>query len=145
MEKVRRETHPEPPFCTFRGCDRATVVAHISGGLGEVAPASAAHPRLTGYLPAADEPWKIAARAEFLLEFQPRLRHNLIGHDCEHIAGMCGGCRVSVAGKPVLACGDGPEFDAHQVDFEQFALRNRAYVSQEKLVLERHQSRVGVT
>ena len=59
--------------------------------------------------------------------------------------GMCGGCRVSVAGKPVLACGDGPEFDAHQVDFEQFALRNRAYVTQEKLVLERHQSRVGVT
>ena len=42
--------------------------------------------------------------------------------------GMCGGCRVSVAGKPVLACGDGPELDAHQVDFEQFALRNRAYV-----------------
>jgi ferredoxin--NADP+ reductase len=40
---------------------------------------------------------------------------------------------------------DGPEFDAHQVDFEQLALRNRAYVCQEKLVLERHQCRVGVT
>jgi ferredoxin/flavodoxin---NADP+ reductase len=59
--------------------------------------------------------------------------------------GMCGGCRVSVAGKPVFACVDGPEFDAHQVDFEQLALRNRAYVSQEKLVLERQQCQVGVT
>jgi ferredoxin--NADP+ reductase len=59
--------------------------------------------------------------------------------------GMCGGCRVSVGGKPVFACVDGPEFDAHQVDFEQLALRNRAYVCQEKLVLARHQYRVGVT
>lgn len=59
--------------------------------------------------------------------------------------GMCGGCRVSVAGKPVFACVDGPEFDAHLVDFDQLALRNRSYVSQEKLVLERHQCRVGVT
>jgi ferredoxin/flavodoxin---NADP+ reductase len=58
--------------------------------------------------------------------------------------GMCGGCRVSVGGKPVFACVDGPEFDAHQVDFEQLALRNRAYVSQEKLVLERHNCRVGL-
>lgn len=59
--------------------------------------------------------------------------------------GMCGGCRVSVAGKPVFACVDGPEFDAHQVDFEQLALRNRAYASQERLVLERHQCRIHVT
>ena len=59
--------------------------------------------------------------------------------------GMCGGCRVSVGGKAVFACVDGPEFDAHQVDFEQLALRNRAYVSQEKLVLEQHQCRVGLT
>jgi glutamate synthase (NADPH) small chain len=58
--------------------------------------------------------------------------------------GMCGGCRVSVGGKAVFACVDGPEFDAHQVDFAQLALRNRAYVSQEKLVLERHQCRVGL-
>ena len=43
------------------------------------------------------------------------------------------------------ACVDGPEFDAHQVDFEQLAPRNRAYVSQEKLVMGRHQCQVGVT
>ena len=47
--------------------------------------------------------------------------------------GMCGGCRVSVGGKPLFACVDGPEFDAHQVDFEQLASRNRAYVAEERL------------
>ncbi|HKW99364.1 MAG TPA: NADPH-dependent glutamate synthase [Bryobacteraceae bacterium] len=58
--------------------------------------------------------------------------------------GMCGGCRVSVDGKPVFACVDGPEFDAHKVDFEQLALRNRAYVSEEKLARERHECLVGL-
>lgn len=41
--------------------------------------------------------------------------------------GMCGGCRVLVGGKTKFACVDGPEFDAHQVDFEILATRNRAY------------------
>lgn len=58
--------------------------------------------------------------------------------------GMCGGCRVSVGGKPVFACVDGPEFDAHQVDFDLLTLRNRAYVAEEKLVLERHECQVGL-
>lgn len=44
---------------------------------------------LSGYLFEADEPWKIVARAEFLLELQPRPSYNLIGHNCEHIANMC--------------------------------------------------------
>jgi glutamate synthase (NADPH/NADH) small chain len=47
--------------------------------------------------------------------------------------GMCGGCRVSVGGRQLFACLDGPEFDAHQVDFEQLAGRNRAYLTEEKL------------
>jgi ferredoxin/flavodoxin---NADP+ reductase len=41
--------------------------------------------------------------------------------------GMCGGCRVNVAGKTVYACVDGPEFDAHQVDFRQLADRLAMY------------------
>jgi hypothetical protein len=45
--------------------------------------------RLSGYLFEADEPWKIVARAEFMLKLQPRLPYNLIGHNCEHIANMC--------------------------------------------------------
>jgi len=41
--------------------------------------------------------------------------------------GMCGGCRVSVGGESKFACVDGPEFDAHQVDFELLRRRNSAY------------------
>ena len=43
--------------------------------------------------------------------------------------GMCGGCRVSVGGKTRFACVDGPEFDAHMVDFDQLSARNAAYRS----------------
>lgn len=42
--------------------------------------------------------------------------------------GMCGGCRVVVGGETKFACVDGPEFDAHQVDFDLLARRNRAYL-----------------
>lgn len=43
--------------------------------------------------------------------------------------GMCGGCRVSVGGETRFACVDGPEFDAHQVDFDLLERRNRAYTA----------------
>jgi len=46
--------------------------------------------------------------------------------------GMCGGCRVSVGGETRFACVDGPEFDAHEVDFELLARRNRAYLGFER-------------
>lgn len=48
--------------------------------------------------------------------------------------GMCGGCRALVGGKIVFVCVDGPEFDAHQVDFESLMRRNNAYrnIEQEK-------------
>ncbi|MDH7516446.1 MAG: sulfide/dihydroorotate dehydrogenase-like FAD/NAD-binding protein [Bacteroidota bacterium] len=50
--------------------------------------------------------------------------------------GMCGGCRAVVGGKPVFVCVDGPEFDAHEVDFDVLAKRNRMYLEQERLALE---------
>jgi ferredoxin--NADP+ reductase len=50
--------------------------------------------------------------------------------------GMCGGCRVEVGGETKFACVDGPEFDAHEVDFDLLASRNRAYLDFEKLRLE---------
>ena len=46
--------------------------------------------------------------------------------------GMCGGCRVSVGGETKFVCVDGPEFDAHQVDFENFILRLGAFKTEEK-------------
>ncbi|HHE07413.1 MAG TPA: sulfide/dihydroorotate dehydrogenase-like FAD/NAD-binding protein [Chlorobaculum parvum] len=46
--------------------------------------------------------------------------------------GMCGGCRVTVGNEIKFACIDGPEFDAHQVDFKNLADRNRIYQHEEK-------------
>jgi hypothetical protein len=50
--------------------------------------------------------------------------------------GMCGGCRVQVDGKTVYACVDGPEFDAHQVDFGELADRLGTYREFEARALE---------
>ena len=41
--------------------------------------------------------------------------------------GMCGGCRVTVGGETKFACVDGPEFDGHEVDFDELILRLQAY------------------
>lgn len=49
--------------------------------------------------------------------------------------GMCGGCRVIVGGKPFFACVDGPEFDAHQVDFQILTQRNAMYRDAERQAL----------
>ena len=46
--------------------------------------------------------------------------------------GMCGCCRVNVAGEIKFSCVDGPEFDAGQVDWEELIKRNRLYLEQEK-------------
>lgn len=51
--------------------------------------------------------------------------------------GMCGGCRVTVDGKVKFACVDGPEFDGHQVDFDELIVRNRSYRE-----IEAHQCRL---
>jgi len=51
--------------------------------------------------------------------------------------GMCGGCRVTVAGKAQFACVDGPCFDAHEVDFDVAMRRNKAYVQEEKRAVDR--------
>jgi ferredoxin--NADP+ reductase len=54
--------------------------------------------------------------------------------------GMCGGCRVTVGGKTVYACVDGPEFDAHDVDFRELADRLTTYRTFEQAALERGQA-----
>ena len=53
--------------------------------------------------------------------------------------GMCGGCRVSVDGKIKFACVDGPEFDGHQVDFDELMARLRTYAPHEQEAMERHE------
>jgi ferredoxin--NADP+ reductase len=54
--------------------------------------------------------------------------------------GMCGGCRVSIDGQTRYACVDGPEFDAHTVDFQQLADRLTTYRSFEQGALERREA-----
>jgi len=54
--------------------------------------------------------------------------------------GMCGGCRVSVGGVTRYACVDGPEFDAHEVDFAELWDRLGTYREFEQAALTRHES-----
>jgi ferredoxin/flavodoxin---NADP+ reductase len=53
--------------------------------------------------------------------------------------GMCGGCRVLINGRSQFACVDGPEFDAHEVDFDVLAKRNAAYRNVERASLQKFQ------
>lgn len=46
--------------------------------------------------------------------------------------GMCGGCRLSVGGKTKFACVDGPEFDAHEIDFDEAIARSSMYQAFER-------------
>ena len=51
--------------------------------------------------------------------------------------GMCGACRVSVGGRTRFCCVEGPEFDGHQVDFDELVKRQRAYLTEEKTSMDR--------
>lgn len=48
-------------------------------------------------------------------------------------SGMCGACRVTVGGKTRFVCVDGPEFDGHEVDFDELVKRQRMYLDKEKI------------
>ncbi|MBQ3147863.1 MAG: sulfide/dihydroorotate dehydrogenase-like FAD/NAD-binding protein [Alistipes sp.] len=52
--------------------------------------------------------------------------------------GMCGACRVSVGGKTLFTCVDGPEFDGHQVDFDEAMRRQAMYRNLESDANEKH-------
>jgi len=63
--------------------------------------------------------------------------------------GMCGACRVTVGGRTVFVCVDGPEFDGHQVNFKELAIRQKMYKPQEaealRLFLEEQEKRQAVS
>lgn len=52
--------------------------------------------------------------------------------------GMCGGCRITVGGETKFACVDGPDFDGHQVDFDEAMRRAAIYKPQEQAAIEAH-------
>jgi ferredoxin--NADP+ reductase len=61
--------------------------------------------------------------------------------------GMCGGCRVEVGGKTKFVCVDGPEFDGHQVNFDQMMKRMSAYKTLEQKAYDNfkdHQCKIGL-
>jgi ferredoxin--NADP+ reductase len=57
--------------------------------------------------------------------------------------GMCGGCRLTVGGKTKFACVDGPDFDGHEVDFDEAMRRQGMYKKQESESTEIHVCRLG--
>lgn len=57
--------------------------------------------------------------------------------------GMCGACRVTVAGQTRFTCVDGPEFDGHQVDFDELAHRLRAFKTEEALSYNQYKQSCG--
>ncbi|MBI4948767.1 MAG: sulfide/dihydroorotate dehydrogenase-like FAD/NAD-binding protein [Deltaproteobacteria bacterium] len=50
--------------------------------------------------------------------------------------GMCGACRVTIGGKNQFVCVDGPEFNGHEVDYDELMMRNRSYIKEEKAAME---------
>ena len=51
--------------------------------------------------------------------------------------GMCGGCRLTVGGRTVFACVDGPDFDAHEIDFDEAMSRGGIYRDFERHAYEK--------
>ena len=58
--------------------------------------------------------------------------------------GMCGGCRVDIGGKTLFTCVDGPEFDAHAVDWDTLMKRQKIYITEEKCSLDRYIEEAGI-
>jgi len=57
--------------------------------------------------------------------------------------GMCGGCRVTVGGQIKFACVDGPDFDGHEVDFDEAMRRQMMYKQEEKKSCDEYECRLG--
>ena len=57
--------------------------------------------------------------------------------------GMCGACRVTVGGRTRFACVEGPEFDGHEVDFDEAMRRQGQFRKEEKEEMEEHECKIG--
>lgn len=55
--------------------------------------------------------------------------------------GMCGACRVTVGGKTKFTCVDGPEFNAHEIDFDEMMMRLGGYKNEERKAFEQYMNR----
>jgi NAD(P)H-flavin reductase len=126
----------------FRGCCDELIVCTDDGSVGVKGPvtegirrAIAKHPDI-GEVIAIGPPVMMKACAEAT---RPHKIRTVVSLNPVMVdgTGMCGGCRVRVGGEIKFACVDGPDFDGHQVDFEDLTTRLKRFATEEKAALER--------
>jgi NAD(P)H-flavin reductase len=126
----------------FRSCCDELILCTDDGSVGVKGPvteglkrAIAAHPDI-GEVVAIGPPlmMKACAEATRAHKINTKVSLNPVMVDG---TGMCGGCRVRVGGQIKFACVDGPDFDGHQVDFEDLTTRLRRFAAEEKSALDR--------
>ena len=126
----------------FRSCCDELIVCTDDGSVGVRGPvtegikgAIASHPDI-GELIAIGPPVMMKACAEATRPHKIKTTVSLNPVMVDG-TGMCGGCRVRIGGQVKFACVDGPDFDGHQVDFEDLTTRLKRFATEEKSALER--------
>jgi sulfide dehydrogenase subunit beta len=126
----------------FRQCCDELIVCTDDGSAGVMGPvtkgiqvAIAGHPNIDEFV-AIGPPVMMKACAEATRPHNIRTVVSLNPIMVDG-TGMCGGCRVKVGGQIRFACIDGPDFDGHQVDFDDLMARLRRFKEEEQVALER--------
>jgi NAD(P)H-flavin reductase len=126
----------------FRNCCDELMLCTDDGSVGVKGPvteglkrAIAAHPDLDEVV-AVGPPLMMKACAEVT---RPHRIKTMVSLNPVMVdgTGMCGGCRVRVGEQIKFACVDGPDFDGHQVDFDDLTTRLRRFAAEEKSALDR--------
>jgi NAD(P)H-flavin reductase len=126
----------------FRSCCDELILCTDDGSVGVKGPvteglrrAIAAHPDLDEVV-AVGPPLMMKACAEVT---RPHRIKTMVSLNPVMVdgTGMCGGCRVRVGEQIKFACVDGPDFDGHQVDFDDLTTRLRRFAAEEKSALDR--------
>jgi len=126
----------------FRSCCDELIVCTDDGSVGVKGPvtegiqrAIASHPDI-GEVIAIGPPVMMKACADVT---RPHKIKTVVSLNPVMVdgTGMCGGCRVRVGGQVKFACVDGPDFDGHQVDFEDLTTRLKRFAAEEKSALDR--------
>jgi len=126
----------------FRSCCDELIVCTDDGSTGVKGPVTEGIKRAIAGHPDIDEmiaigpPVMMKACAEAT---RPRRIRTVVSLNPVMVdgTGMCGGCRVRVGGQLKFACVDGPDFDGHQVDFEDLTTRLKRFAAEEKSALDR--------
>jgi NAD(P)H-flavin reductase len=126
----------------FRSCCDELIVCTDDGSVGVKGPvtegikrAIAAHPDINEVI-AIGPPVMMKACAEVT---RPHKIKTVVSLNPVMVdgTGMCGGCRVRIGEQVKFACVDGPDFDGHQVDFDDLTTRLKRFATEEKSALDR--------